>query len=421
MMTEEHPANVGLDFSFHGSISREVLGNYLSRSMIIVDCGEDTRLVDDDLRMILNTGAKYIARAGGAWVPTKTYIDSLADRKDAIMKMHQADPELVFEAAIFECVTTAVNDITIPAGVLVTFGQKVEDRCFRYSKMVHRWFRYRNQFGKGHSVPDMSRVEARMFFYHMACQHIDAGYEGLHLGQVHLMAMHDKRWAHWTELLGKIREYADNNARRKFVLTNAHTFGICDAQGKLMFDFHVHPVRGRAPEGSVPHAVTEHDPQMIQAGVGLSKSIKNLNFKDSIFRHSLGGMTHSGWSCASLPYLVELDNWNGYTPELLDKPSFGEEISWWGFDEISWFANQPQWYRSQWLKYIYNWVRETDPMGHFEMPGRRTAALRQQNGSIRQMMYSASKTDGFGDEDTIREVWVGSRQSSEASQGEHLA
>jgi hypothetical protein len=416
-MSSEHHVNLGLDFSFHGNISREVLCNYLSRSMIIVDCGEDAHRADDDLRMILNTGAKHIARAGGVWVPTKAYIESLASRKDAITKMHQVDPELVFEAAIFECVTEAVNEIVIPKWVLEAFNQKVKDRRFRYNKMIYRWPMNRNQFGKGLSVPDMARVEARMFFYYMACQHIDAGYEGLHLGQVHLMGKRDRHWSHWTELLSKIRDYAQEHARRRYALTNAHTFGICDAHGKLMFDFHVHPVRGRAPPGSVPHRATESDPQVITAGVGMNKK-EGLDFRDSIFGHSLGGLTHSGWSCDSLPYLVELDNWNGYTPELLDKPSFGEEISWWGFDEISWFANQPQWYRAQWLKYIYNWVRETDSMGHFEMPGRRTAALRQQNGSIRQMLYSASKTDGFGDEDTIREVWVDSRQSSEASQGE---
>jgi hypothetical protein len=408
-MSNVHPANVGLDFSFHGSISKDVLSNYLSRAMIIADCGGDTNRVDDDLRMIRNTGAKYIARAGGAWVPTKAYIKSLAGRRDAIAKMHEADPELVFEACIFENVTAAVNEIAIPEWVLKAFDQPMKDRSFRYKKMVFRCFKYRNQFGKGFSVPDMTRVETRMFFYYMACQHIDAGYEALHLGQVHLMGKHDKRWVHWTELLNKVRRYAVEHARRNFVLINAHTFGCLGADGQLMCDFHIHPVRGRAPEGSVPHTATESEPQKILAGVGLHKNAKDLSYEDSIFTHSLGGLTPSGWSCDNLPYLVELDNWNGYTPELLDQPSFGEDISWWGFDEISWFANQPKEYRAQWLEYIYNWVRETDPMGHFEMPGRRTAALRQTDGSIRQMMYNASITDGFGDEDTIRQVWMNSR------------
>lgn len=409
MSDVEHPANTGLDLSFRDSISKDVLCNYLSRSMVLVDCGADPQRTGDDARMILNTGAKYIARAGGAWVPNQEYIGSLASRKEAIAAMHQADPEVVFEAAIFEDVSEEVDKITIPAWVLEDFNRPSEDRCFRYKKMVYRCRKYRDLFGKGFSVPDMTRVETRMLFYYLACRHIDAGYEGLHLGQVHLMGKHDWRWAHWTELLSKIRAYAKKHARRGMVLINAHTRGITGADGRLLFDFHCYPVRGRAPPSSIPHPATVGTPQVIEAGVGLGKRAKDLTFRDSIFGHSLGGIAPSGWRCDSLPYFVELDNWNGYTPELVDKPSFGEEISWWGFDEISWFANQPKEYRAQWLESTYNWVRETDPVGFLEMPGRRTAAVRQADGSFVQTMYSASKDGGFGDEDVIRRVWANSR------------
>jgi hypothetical protein len=405
----EHPANTNLDFYFNGSISKNVLCNYLSRALIVEGCSDGRRL-DDDLRMILNTGAKYITRAGGGWVPTNDYVRSLAKHKEAIAAMHRADSELVLEACIFENITAAVNGIAVPPWVLTAFDQPMEERCFRYDDMIFKRGRNRDRFGPGCSVPDMSRVEARLFFYYLACQHIDVGYEALHLGQVHLMGARDKGWVHWTELLNKFRGYANEHARHNFVLINAHTFGILGSDGRLLFDFHGWPVRGRAPKGSVPHPASENDPQEILPGVGLDNRAKSLAYKDSIFRHSQGGLTHSGWSCDSLPFLVELDNWNGYDPELLDQPSFGEVISWWGFDEISWFANQPRWYRTRWLEQFYNWVRATDPAGYLEMPGRRTAALRQEDGSIRQAVYSASNTDGFGDEDAIRSIWVAGHQ-----------
>src|SRR5258708_12475437 len=40
----------------------------------------------------------------------------------------------------------------------------------------------------------------------------------------------------------------------------------------------------------------------------------------------------------------------------------------WGWDEISWFSLQPEEYRNNWLRYAYNWIKETDPNGHLQMP-----------------------------------------------------
>ncbi len=403
MVSEGRPSDREIDLGFDRTISKGTLCGYLSRAMVVsglITCGGE-----DDLRMVRSTGARYIARAGGTWVPDKAYMLSLPRQKETIAAIHERDHDMILEACIFENVGRAVNDIAIPEHVFAAFGLPAEDRCYSYGRMVFRFGPNRDRFGPGMSVPDMRRMEARMFFYHLACEHIDAGYEGLHLGQVHLMGARDRRWTRWTDLLRKVRSYARDHARRGMVLVNAHTFGITGADGRLLFDFHSFPVRGRAPEGSVPHPPTESEPQEIVPGVGLGKDRRDLTYRDSIFTHSLGGTAPSGWECDSLPYFVELDNWNGFDPRLLDRPSFGEEISWWGFDEISWFANQPGAYRAWWLENLHEWIQEIDPVGHLEMPGRRTAALRRPDGSIHQGMYSASINGGFGDEDAIRRLW----------------
>ncbi|MDW5562917.1 MAG: hypothetical protein SA339_06780 [Methanomassiliicoccus sp.] len=405
----EHPANEGLDFNIGRRVSREVLCNYLSRSMILADLTGSGNLADD-VRMIRNTGAKYIARAGGSWVLTPEYVGSLSRRKEIAGAVHAVDEELILEACIFETVSGSVDMIEIPAWVFTAFDRKVRRRCFSSKHMVFRFGKRRDVFGPGISVPDIRRAETKMLFYYLACIHIDAGFEGLHLGQVHLMGAND--WGgrrHLADLLARIRSYAREHARRGTVLINAHTFGIARPPGYLLFDFHASPVRGRAPEGSRPHPSSESEPQDIVPGVGVGKEVRKLDFRDSIITHSLGGIAPSGWGTDSLPYIVELDNWNGFTPELLDKPSFGDDINWWGFDEISWFANQPKAYRARWLAETYAWVRATDPAGHLEMPGRRTAALRHTDGSIRQETYSASDNGGFGDEGAIRKVWTDDR------------
>jgi hypothetical protein len=75
-----------------------------------------------------------------------------------------------------------------------------------------------------------------------------------------------------------------------------------------------------------------------------------------------------GWRCDSLPYLVEFDNFGrGPNPNVADPKS----MFCWGWDEILWFAQQPEEYRNQWLIYVHNWIKQSDPNGHLQMPGTR--------------------------------------------------
>lgn len=48
---------------------------------------------------------------------------------------------------------------------------------------------------KDGGIPDLSRQEARLWFYYRATRYIDCGYEALHMGQVHLYTANDKGMA----------------------------------------------------------------------------------------------------------------------------------------------------------------------------------------------------------------------------------
>src|SRR5258706_14755160 len=54
-------------FQFDGKISRPVLENYLSRSICIEGLLNGRGPLTDDIRMITNCGAKYVARALCLW------------------------------------------------------------------------------------------------------------------------------------------------------------------------------------------------------------------------------------------------------------------------------------------------------------------------------------------------------------------
>lgn len=396
-----HPANKGLDFAFNGGISKKVLCNYLSRSIImegITSFGGE--MTDNYLRLIYHTGAKYIGRSLCSWGPHVEEENNFKNLMLTLKTAHEVDSDIIFEACIFECVTKMINEIIIPSWVFEAFEMKPETRCFNYDKMLLSDKKGLNLWGEDASVPDITKEETQLFFYYRSCAFISLGYEAIHMGQVHWIGMDDVNYIAWTKVLTMIREYARLNARRNFVLINAHTHGIIDANGKLMFDFHAWPVRGFLPEDSKNHISTEENPQKMELKIGQ---------EDAIFTKSMGGITYSGWSCESLPYFVELDNCQSVYPDFKDNA-----INWWGYDEITWYANQPAYYRAEWLEYAYRWVNQTDRYGFFEMPGRRTAQILDGERVLRYY-YSASNSqfsdDGMDDENTILNIWIADRES----------
>ena len=398
-----HPANQGLNFTFQNTVSKEVLCNYLSRSMVAAIELSDEAAFRENLRMVLNTGAKYLARSDTSWIPNAGEYTVYPDWKERITFAHSCDPELVFEACIFETTSRAVEEIPIPAWVFEEFGLPVEERCFSYEAMLFESGRDVNLWGEDFSVPDMTNLETQMFFYYRACTYIDLGFEGLHMGQIYRIGAEDAGWACWQSMLNRVRAYAKEHARRGFVFINAHTLGMTGPDGSLLFDFHCYPLAAVLPEGAVDHVATEKDPQPM-----VMTTVNNPN--GNLIGRSLGGKTYSGWSCDSLPYFVELDNYCGYIPDQVNKA-----VDCWGFDQISWFANQPANYRRFWLDYAYNWMRDTDPVGYFEIPGIRTAALKVGENSYRQLTYycnsSKNHPNGFGDEEAIRNIWIRDRES----------
>ena len=391
------------NFEFYGGISEEVLCNYLNRA-VTISCEpghELSPIKTPEVRsFILNTGAKYICRAATRWIPAASDYATYPDQKAFIEWVHKDDPDVIFEACIFECVTDQVGEIPVPAWVFEAFGLESEERCFSIDAMRFPDGTFTNQWGQGTAVPDMTQIETQMFFFYRACEYINLGYEGLHMGQIHLIGKNDEGWVCWTRVLDLVREYAKTHARRAFVLINAHTPGMLDANGKLMFDFHMFPIRPVADDSQPPHFPTEDDPQ---------RATLNVNHRSGIFGRSLGGLTHSGWETDTLPYCVELDNYFDDLPERLHVPR-PDLSTCWGMDEINWFAHQPAWYREEFLRYAYAWVRDVAPgKCYFAMPGQRVIRLRNEQGEIICKLYRAydqsTHPEGFGDESVIKDIW----------------
>lgn len=393
-----HPANVGRNYKFDGMISEQVLKNYLSRSVTLSVLSNFADLLKNNTRFILNTGAKYISRANTPWIPETEYTDSIAKYKERIDALHALDPDLIFETCIFETVWKSCEKTPIPDWVFEAFGEKAENRNFNYEKMLFPDGSYVNRWTENSSVPDITQVETQMYFYYRACRYIDAGFEAIHWGQVYMIGKTDKAlgYINYHKVLTMVRQYAKYHAPRHFILNNAHVHGIIGPDNKLLFDFNAYPIRGKVPDGEVKHIPNENNPQKVILEVGQL---------DSLYKNSLGGTTVSGWSCSSLPYVVELDNSGGYERGYLNVPD--RDYWLWGMDEISWFANQPKSYRAYWLDYAYNWIRKTDPQGFLMMPGSRPAYLQNKNAMSWYYADSSEFTSyGFDDENAIRSIWT---------------
>jgi len=387
------------DYHFEGTISREVLENYLDRSVtmayfLVTGKAEGNRQYrhrDDDVRLIRNIGAKFIGRAIYRWNGEGRLNDPnfWAGAKTLIDKVHAFDPDVIFQGCLFETISTQVNRVPIPSWVFTDFDLSVEDRTFSYEAMLNKDGKLVNHWRRA-SVPDVTRRETQLWFYYLAGSYLDLGCEALHLGQVALIGMADPDLREWSRLVARIRAYAKTHARRKLVLLDAHvpTEGMI-VDGVSLLDFNSFPMRIKEVPDKPYEAVLE------------------VNHLDGIYKRSKGCLSPSGWSCSNLPYLVEFDNFGrSRNPNVADTKS----IFVWGWDEISWFSLQPEQYRNDWLVYAYNWIKQTDPNGHLQMPvSRMISCPKETQGSYRANTESPDCPIGYSQEETIKRIWNGGK------------
>lgn len=402
-------SSIERDYTFKGSISQEVLENYLSRSMHYCGLtagspGGESNCFEDDLRVILKTGAKYISRCAFAWdVPEDDDAHfELAKKRAQII--HQADPEIILEADIFETVysakapeaanrdfsTNGVENIKISPFAFKEFGLKPENRTFRYEDMIYKDGLWRNRWCPGASVPDLTRMETKLWVFYRAKKYIDAGYESIQLGQIQLFAAGDPEFEHISDMINRIRRYGNKHSRRGYVIISGHVSldspNEIVKDGKILIDFLPFPLRLKGIADSPLHACLE------------------MGYIDSVYDKKISGIHPAGWRCENLPKLLEFDNYyNNITSPGTVFP--------WGTDEITWFANQTKDYRDEFLKYSWDWIWKHAENCYLSMPARRVCRVPvyEQNNPMTTTYYCNNKSNacpvGFGQEDVIKQIW----------------
>ena len=222
--------------TFDGSMPREVLEYYLSHAVTGQWLSMSDTL-DDDIRVIVKTGIKFVGRAAGIWKADRPEEEHFAKVKEAADRVHAADPEVILQACIFEVIYREdMEYVPVPAWVFEAFGLPVEQRHFNFDACLtpEGTCTYRN-------MPDISRLETQMWFYYRGVRYIDSGYEAFHMGQIHLYAGCDRGYKGIGRVIEMLRDYGKLHARRHKVLFDAHSHSLV-VGGKSLLDYNAMPL-----------------------------------------------------------------------------------------------------------------------------------------------------------------------------------
>ncbi len=388
-------------YEFSGSISPTVLNNYLDRAASYdafgtADGQDRDSAIYNARDFVRQTGVKYLARGIANWGLDENDIlsgDNVTNYKNWIAEIHEVDPEVIVEGAIFENVNANVESIVIPDWVQKEFGQTVQTgRYFDYDSMLHtltkNWSSSKygvNEWGTGNSIPDIGSSEFQMYVYYKACQYIDAGVEAIHFGQMYRIGAESLSISNdiseidlvsWETVLTKIRDYAKTHARRGYVLVNGHnhTFAfVKENTTQMLVDFTASPLRLVTANSSDAYSESFQN-------VGLTTS----SGSDAAYITNFTGYTTpSGYPVTGCyPYLLEFDNFE----------ADGSDDAVYGYDEISWYANQKASDRHIFLTTIVNNVAGLSAAnGHVALPGKRSAFI-SANGASEYLTYECNGT-----------------------------
>ena len=397
------PGNETGMYYFSGAPSRETLEAYLSRAITMSDLFQDDNETLDmnmpeAIRMITNIGAKFLGRVVFIYTNEQRILNVLDWTRKHCSEIHNADPEIVIQAAIFEIITPSVENVSIPGWVFAAFGMAEESRNFIYDDMLFDadgdFPNNINAFGEGLSVPDITKRETQLWHYYLAASYIDAGIEAIHLGIFEWVTEADGNKQETEKLLTLIRNYAGTHARRKWIFLDAHTHGeLFKRSDNLLLDFHSAPL--------IPH---DGDGEELPGDEGIGGVILKMGYLNSIYGRSAGGTAPAGWSCDSLPYLAEFDH--GYSYGSIEANTEDNFVL--GYDEITWFAETlSKTERDAFLRYADNWIKENDANGHLQMPGLRSIWVNFEGHD--EDFYYANSSDSFhkgsDQEAVIKEIW----------------
>ncbi|MCB2406881.1 hypothetical protein LGH74_02740 [Hymenobacter sp. BT178] len=404
--------------SLQGRPAQTTLRASLQRAITMAGvCGNayDEAQRTRDIQDLDSVQARFIGRATGWWNTTyDTQEDSIhfARTYRNTHRIHTTDSLVIVQGAVFEFIrdrgatTSNADRIRIPGWVLRAWGEKADTvRYFVSANIAYAPGDTLDPIvhdkAQPFEVPDVTRLEARMWLYYRACSYLAADIEALHMGQMRLIANKDRYndYAATRELFDRIRHFAQfgapgfaqpngrQGARRQWVALDCHSKRLLKSRGQDLFDFYSMPI------SAMKLYTNANTKSFYASGVYGTELLVNTcqNPNLNIFQD------HEGPGL----FLVEFDN----SRSLSIAPNIGVEHTMWGWDEISWFGQQPAAYRADWLRYAHNWLACNDTNVFLQMPGQREQSIVDRNNREVKPLYRFNDTQL--EKRRIREIWDG--------------
>jgi hypothetical protein len=112
--------------------------------------------------MMRRLNVSYAGRSVFVWGNEQNIPLMLADTKKNADAVHSELPHVILEGAVFEIVTrSGVETLAVPKFVFAAFGLPVQARNFDYDKMLFPDGTFKDKWGVGKSVPDLTQLEVR--------------------------------------------------------------------------------------------------------------------------------------------------------------------------------------------------------------------------------------------------------------------
>ena len=115
-------------------------------------CGD----LNDNIRMLKHIGAQYLGRSICLWGGEGQLLANFERARQQMPQVRTISPDAIFEACIFEIVTTEVEQVPAPAWAFTALGLPVEKRNFRYEAMLYPLPQRSRSWSTSSSVPDVS-------------------------------------------------------------------------------------------------------------------------------------------------------------------------------------------------------------------------------------------------------------------------
>ena len=110
------------NYNFCDTIPREMLGNYLSRSICMEGLLNGRGNLNDNICMLIYIGAKYIARSICLWGGEADLLQAFRRVRQQLPRVREGDPEMILETCIFEIVTLEVKQVPAPGWASTSRG-----------------------------------------------------------------------------------------------------------------------------------------------------------------------------------------------------------------------------------------------------------------------------------------------------------